>query len=476
MMPSLPAHGNRNAAANARPRQGRTGIMRRMQPDYTDRNPDLAELYPGHLATMSSRHDAALDKAGAAHAIIFSGAPAHAFLDDHAYPFRPNPHFLAWAPLGGLPLSYIAYTPGKAPVLVYYQPMDYWHSVPGAPGGFWAGYFDVRIVHDPSEVARHLPPARDKCIFIGELRDREQAFGIERVNPQTTLNSLHLGRGAKTAYELECLRLAARRGVAGHRAAAAAFADGLSEFDIHQRYCAAVGLTDNELPYDNIIALNEHGAILHYTKRDRDTPAARNSFLIDAGARAFGYASDITRTYANGSARFAALIERMDELQQAVVERVRAGVDFRELHIDTHRLLAGVLVDAELATGKPDTLLATGVTSAFLPHGLGHLLGLQVHDVGGHLADASGTRIDPPSGHPFLRLTRVLEADMVLTIEPGLYIIDMLLENLRGTPAEHHVNWRTVDLLRPFGGIRIEDNVRVLADGAENLTRAAFAL
>jgi Xaa-Pro dipeptidase len=64
---------------------------------------------------------------------------------------------------------------------------------------------------------------------------------------------------------------------------------------------------------------------------------------------------------------------------------------------------------------------------------------------------------------------------MVLTIEPGLYVIDMLLEKLRGTPAEAHVNWETVDWLRPFGGIRIEDNVRVLADGAENLTRDAFA-
>ena len=64
---------------------------------------------------------------------------------------------------------------------------------------------------------------------------------------------------------------------------------------------------------------------------------------------------------------------------------------------------------------------------------------------------------------------------MVLTVEPGLYVIDMLLENLRGTPAEHHVNWDAVDWLRPFGGIRIEDNVRVLAGDPENLTRDAFS-
>jgi len=96
--------------------------------------------------------------------------------------------------------------------------------------------------------------------------------------------------------------------------------------------------------------------------------------------------------------------------------------------------------------------------------------------VGGFMADVAGNTIDPPSGHPFLRLTRVLEEDMVLTIEPGLYVIDMLLEQLRGTPAESHVNWKTVDWLRPFGGIRIEDDVRVLVNGRENLTRDAFAV
>ena len=165
----------------------------------------------------------------------------------------------------------------------------------------------------------------------------------------------------------------------------------------------------------------------------------------------------------------------MEMLELAIVDKVRAGVDYRELHVETHKMLADVLVEAELATGDPDTLLATGVTSAFFPHGLGHLLGIQVHDVGGHQENEAGAIIDPPSGHPFLRLTRILEEDMVVTIEPGLYVIDMLLDKLRGTPAETHVNWRTVDWLRPYGGIRIEDDVRVLADGAVNLTRNAFA-
>jgi Xaa-Pro dipeptidase len=229
------------------------------------------------------------------------------------------------------------------------------------------------------------------------------------------------------------------------------------------------------LPYGNIVALNAHGAVLHYTNLDREAPPQTHSFLIDAGAQVHGYASDITRTYSHSDARFAELINRMDEVQLGIVAKLRAGIDYSELHVEAHRMLASVLVEAGIAKGDPDTLLATGVSAAFFPHGLGHLLGVQVHDVGGFMENESGTTIDPPSGHRFLRLTRKLEENMVLTIEPGIYVIDMLLENLRGTPAEGHVNWEAVDWMRPYGGIRIEDDVRITADGSENLTRDAFA-
>ena len=91
------------------------------------------------------------------------------------------------------------------------------------------------------------------------------------------------------------------------------------------------------------------------------------------------------------------------------------------------------------------------------------------------MEDDTGNTIDRPSGHPFLRLTRELQVDQVLTVEPGMYIIDMLLDNLAGTPGHAMVNQDRVDWLRPFGGVRIEDNVRVLADGCENFTRDAFS-
>jgi Xaa-Pro dipeptidase len=449
--------------------------MPAMPDAHRNTDPVTERLYAEHLEIVKARHDHALERAGASCAVVFSGHPRTAFLDDLDYPFVANPHFLAWVPLGALPMSYIVYRSGEVPRLIYYQPRDYWHVVPAAPDGYWTSHFDIRIVHRTDDIGTHLPGDPEKCILIGEIGDPADACGIDRVNPTVALNVLHYARGTKTAYELACMRLASRRGASGHRAAEAAFRDGASEFEIHRAYCGAVSHTDNELPYANIVAMNSHGAVLHYTNLEREPPGETRSLLIDAGARVNGYASDITRTYAFRDKRFAELITLIEGLQLEIVGRIRAGVNYADLHIDTHRALAEVLVTAGLARGDPETLLATGVTSAFFPHGLGHLLGLQVHDVGGHMRDETGTIADPPRGHPFLRLTRDLDVDMVLTVEPGLYAIDMLLDELRETPAGKHVVWREVDWLRPFGGIRIEDNVRVTADGCENLTRDAMA-
>jgi len=446
-----------------------------MDDDYTDKNPGLGRLYPAHIDALCARHGHALENSGAAHLVIFSGSPKYAFLDDFQYPFKANAHFLSWVPLPRLPLSYIAYTPGEKPVLVYYLPRDYWYPVPAQPDGYWTAFFDIRVVHDFDDIAEHVPAAREKCILIGEIDDDAHALGIERVNPTAAVNILHFARGIKTDYEVECMRIASRRGVLGHLAAESAFRAGMSEFDIHRAYCKAVSHTDNELPYGNIVALNDHGAVLHYSELDRQPPDNAYSFLIDAGAQVHGYAADITRTYSFADRRFEELIERMNTTQLEIVGKVGVGVDYAELHVEAHRMLGGVLVDAGIASGDPDTLLATGVTSTFFPHGLGHLLGVQVHDVGGFMIDESGNISDPPSGHPFLRLTRKLEENMVLTIEPGIYVIDMLLDKLRGTPAENHVLWGELDWLRPFGGIRIEDDVRVTAQGCENLTRTAFS-
>src|SRR5690606_13338216 len=101
-------------------------------------------------------------------------------------------------------------------------------------------------------------------------------------------------------------------------------------------------------------------------------------------------------------------------------------------------------------------------------------LGLQVHDVGGHQTAPEGGTTPPPADYPFLRTTRTIEAGQVFTIEPGLYFIDSLLAELKNSALADEVSWSKVEELRPFGGVRIEDNVIVHADRVENMTRDCY--
>jgi Xaa-Pro dipeptidase len=152
-----------------------------------------------------------------------------------------------------------------------------------------------------------------------------------------------------------------------------------------------------------------------------------------------------------------------------------AGRDYREVHIAAHRAVGDVLHRLGLIKVSGAAALELGLTGTFFPHGIGHLLGLQVHDVGGVMADAAGHVRNRPEGHPYLRLTRTLEPGVVVTIEPGIYMIDSLLAAAHADSRRAHIDWALVDSLRPFGGIRIEDDVATTAGVPENMTRDAFA-
>ena len=138
----------------------------------------------------------------------------------------------------------------------------------------------------------------------------------------------------------EASRLGALRTLRG---APRAFQAGATEFEIELAFLHACGLREQELPYNPIIAFNEGGAVLHYQVLEKKPPAQRHSLLIDAGAEFGGYASDITRTYSLRDADFAALIHSMDEMQQTLCAGIRAGVDWRDVHLRAHQLDGNVV-------------------------------------------------------------------------------------------------------------------------------------
>ena len=433
----------------------------------------LASLYPQHLDTLLARTAEALARGGFDHLVVPSGTLHYQAFDDRDYPYAVNPQFKAWLPVTKAPGSWLVVTPGAKPKLVFLQPHDYWHVVPAAPGGHWVEHFDIAIIRTPEEALQHLPKDVARCAILGEPQSAVSDYVPN--NPQPVIAHLEYHRAFKTPYEIAMMREASRIGVRAHRAAERAFRAGSSEFGIHLAYCQAAGQDANDLPYGNIIALNEHGAVLHYMDRDRLPPAQRRSFLIDAGASFGGYAADITRTYSAIDDDFAAMIRAVDAAQLRMCDAVRAGTDYRQIHLDAHLALAGILADFGVITTSAEAAVASGVSRAFFPHGIGHGIGLQVHDVAGFAESDRGGLIPKPDGHPYLRLTRVLQPGMVVTIEPGIYFIDMLLDELKAKGLGNSVDWARIDAFKPFGGIRIEDDVVCTDDAPINLTREAFA-
>jgi len=309
--------------------------------------------------------------------------------------------------------------------------------------------------------------------YIGRSMGSNEDFG--EPNPIPLLSHADFYRAEKTPWELHLMRQASEVGARGHQAAEGAFLQRGTEFDIHMAYLMASAQTEAQLPYANIIALNEHAATLHYTLHDKQHSSPPRSLLIDAGGNASGYASDITRTHATPGRDhqvFADLIAAMQLHQDKLLSSIEPGLRFADLHVQMHEQLTDLLIASDIAQCSVDQARQLRLSDAFCPHGLGHLLGIQVHDVGGHQADPSGTPAPPPPEYPTLRFTREVRQDYVFTVEPGLYFIESLLEPLRAAGAP--LNWRLIDSLWGYGGIRIEDNVRVLERGIENLTRDAW--
>jgi Xaa-Pro dipeptidase len=436
-------------------------------------NPNgLDQLYLDHLRTVSERTDRSLAAAGFDALVVQAGSPPIQFLDDQDYPFKVNPHFKAWVPIVDNPRCLLVYRPGTKPRILFHQPHDYWHKPADMPRESWTDAVELTAMADPAKANAawsHL----GRVAFIGP----PDCFDApaSSVNDPDLLARLHFDRAVKTPYELQCMRQANALGARGHRAACSAFRAGASEYQAHMHYLAACTQREEEMPYNNIVAYNENAAVLHYQHLERQAPKALRSLLIDAGAQFRGYASDITRTYAASPGRFADLVEAIDRAQLHLCDEIIAGKDYRDVHLSAHRILGDVMHQLGIILIPGEEALDRGVTSVFFPHGIGHLLGLQVHDVGGVMGDIKGHERRRPEGHPYLRLTRMLEPGVVVTVEPGIYFIDSLLAAAHENEKRAFIDWSLVDELRPYGGVRIEDNVVATESKPENMTRDAFA-
>ncbi len=278
-------------------------------------------------------------------------------------------------------------------------------------------------------------------------------------------------RRVKDAGEVALMREAARASIAGHARAQRLARPGMTERAL-QVEMEAEFFRQGALAtaYPSIIGGGPHSAVLHGTPTDRPF-AAGDLILIDAGAEIGGYASDITRTFPAGPA-FSSLQRDLYTLvlhmQDDAIANARPGQEYRDLHLAACRTLAAGLIDLGVLRGNPDTLVESDAHALFFPHGLGHLLGLATHDAGGY---AEGRTPSDRFGLNHLRTDLPLQPGYVVTMEPGFYMIPALLTDPdRRARYRDAVRWDRVDALLDFGGIRIEDNVLITADGADVLT------
>jgi Xaa-Pro dipeptidase len=431
-------------------------------------------LYQRHLELRKDQADHLLSELGFDALLVHSGRADLRFLDDAGPPFRANAPFVSWVPQPFAQDSLLEIRVGQKPRLWFCQPDDFWHVPPDAPADWWSDEFDVRICRGPEDWRSCFKQERAFAV-IARPGDLDGMLGTGALNPEPLIQGLHEARTRKTAWEHHCIDQANLIGVRAHRAAADCFRSGGSELEIHLAYLAAARLDQDQLPYNSIVGLNEHAAVLHYQHRLPDVPTTRYSFLIDAGAQYHGYASDITRTWAaEASSDFAHLIDGMDRAQKRIADQARVGQSFVDLHREALLAVAGLLEQAGIVKMSPQAMVESGVASYFLPHGLGHFLGVQVHDVAGKISP-TGELLPPPAEFPALRLTRKLEEGNVVTIEPGLYFIPVLLERLKASAEGRRVDWGLIEALMPYGGIRIEDNVLVTDETPVNFTRQAWS-
>lgn len=435
---------------------------------------DLSLLYPPHVTEVARRTTEALSRSGFDGVILQSGEGLGWFLDDQHYPYKAHAPFKWWVPLRDAPGSLLYFQPGQRPKLVFFVATDFWYQPAELPKGGWADHLDVVVVHSADETRAALPRNLGKTAWIGDPLPELVAWGIAAINPPDLIRRLDYARGRKTPYEIACLAEANRIGARGHRAAEQCFRAGGSEYDVHQAFVGACGQREQELPYNAIVAINEAASVLHYQVLRRDKPARHRSLLLDAGASFAGYGSDITRTSVADPGDFSTLVSKMDAVQLGLCALAKPGTDWRDIHVAAVEHITGLLCEAGVLRCSAAEALESGASRLFFPHGIGHLLGLQVHDVGGTLADVEGGTLPKPPRDPALRLTRKLEPGFVVTMEPGLYFIEALLGPAKNGPHASRIDWARVDALKPYGGIRIEDNLVITESGCDNLTRAAF--
>ena len=312
--------------------------------------------------------------------------------------------------------------------------------------------------------------------FRGMLGDQVMLIGrLEDTDTEEMEGGLgQLARLFEQPEEIAEIEAALEVSLKMYSAAVALLSPGRYEWELRAALVGAAVAQRCEQSFSPIVTI--HGEVLHNHSSENSLPAG-GLILIDSGAETVrGYASDITRCFPI-SGRFDPrqrdIYAIVLDAQESAIAAARPGVSMKELHLLAARRITQGLSELGLMRGDPDEAVAAGAHALFFPHGLGHMLGLDAHDmedlgdIVGYGPDASR---DPQFGLSALRMARTLEPGFVFTVEPGVYFIPELIEqwSRQGTNAAF-LDFECIAGYVGMGGIRIEDDLVVTTTGARVL-------
>lgn len=307
------------------------------------------------------------------------------------------------------------------------------------------------------------------CVF-----GTEDFQGISVVDRQVFLevkNALDIARRPKDKEEILLIEKAAGAAKKAYQKISEFIRAGVTERQIQIEFEAeSFRAGSHKTPYESIVGAARRAAVLHAIPTDKILNSGE-LVLIDAGADIHDYCVDITRVfYADGkpSSQQKNIYSIVQSAQRECIAFARPGVEWLEVHRKAAEVIGQGLIDLGLIRVSLTEALETGVVGLFFPHGVGHMLGQRVRDVGGHLFGRPPRKVFGTS----VRVDLPLEEQFLMTFEPGLYFIEaLLMDNDHRGKYKNSLNWSELESFwMKFGGVRIEDDVLIVAAGNRNLT------
>ncbi|MFN6528847.1 aminopeptidase P family protein [Nostoc sp. ChiSLP03a] len=418
-------------------------------------------------------------------AILWSGSNNPRNFPANSFPFRANSHFLYFA---GLPLP-------KAAIRLEAGKLELFIDDPSPSSTLWHGEMPTReeiaekigadVARPMAELESWLEDAATLAVQDAATWTQQSQLLNRWVLPQSPPQGIDLEL-AKAIVSLRLthdegalteLRKAAAVTVKAHKAGMAATPQAKLEAEVRAAMEGVIIAHNMTTSYNSIVTVR--GEVLHNEQYHHSLQPG-DLLLADVGAETeTGWAGDVTRTWPV-SGKFSSTQRDIYNVvlaaHDACIAKIQPGVEYGDIHLLAATAIAEGLVELGILQGNPQDLVEMDAHALFFPHGIGHLLGLDVHDMEdlGDLAGyEEGRQRSDRFGLSYLRLNRPLRPGMLVTIEPGFYQVPAILNdaNVR-SKYQNVVNWQRLSEFADVRGIRIEDDVLVTTEGSEVLTAA----